>query len=72
MPRDRDACGTVFGGGLLTAADEVPVSRAELHLYNLRHVQHGAAQLNLLLRQAGVVPPGWVKPSVVTSGARGE
>ncbi len=29
-------------------------------LYNLRHVQHHAAQLNLLLRQAGVTPPGWV------------
>lgn len=41
--------------------DGVPLPRAELHLYNLRHVQHGAAQLNLLLRQAGVAPPGWVK-----------
>lgn len=33
---------------------------AELHLYNLRHVQHGAAQLGLLLRQAGTAVPGWV------------
>lgn len=32
----------------------------ELHLYNLRHVQHHAAQLNLLLRQAGHEPPRWV------------
>jgi hypothetical protein len=41
--------------------DWVPVPRAELHLYNLRHVQHGAAQLNLLLRQTIGAAPGWVK-----------
>jgi DinB superfamily len=33
---------------------------AEVMLYSLRHVQHHAAQLNLLLRQAGVTPPRWV------------
>lgn len=33
----------------------------ELFLYNMRHVQHGAAQLNLLLRQSGVDAPRWVK-----------
>ena len=32
----------------------------EILLYNMRHVQHGAAQLNILLRQGGAVPPGWV------------
>lgn len=32
----------------------------ELHLYNLRHVQHHTGQLQLLLRQAGVTPPRWV------------
>jgi len=32
----------------------------ELLLYNMRHVQHHTAQLNLLLRQHGVVPPDWV------------
>jgi hypothetical protein len=32
----------------------------EILLYNMRHVQHGAAQLNILLRQGGEVPPGWV------------
>jgi hypothetical protein len=32
----------------------------ELLLYNMRHVQHHAAQLNLLLRQRGIVPPDWV------------
>jgi hypothetical protein len=35
-------------------------SLAELHLYNLRHVQHGAAQLNLILRQRTDSAPGWV------------
>lgn len=38
-----------------------PASVLEVHIYNLRHVQHGAAQLNLMLRQAGVVPPRWVQ-----------
>jgi hypothetical protein len=32
----------------------------ELLLDNLRHVQHHAAQLNLILRQAGVPPPRWI------------
>jgi hypothetical protein len=36
------------------------VTRGELLLYNLRHVQHHAAQLNLILRHAGVEPPRWV------------
>lgn len=35
------------------------MSWLELQLYNLRHVQHGAAQLNLLTRQAGGRPGGW-------------
>lgn len=34
---------------------------AELLLYNMRHVQHGAAQLNLLLRQETDSAPHWVK-----------
>jgi len=32
-----------------------------MHLYNLRHVQHHAGQLQLLLRRAGVTPPRWVR-----------
>ena len=32
----------------------------ELLLYNLRHVQHHAAQINLLVRQAGGEPAPWV------------
>lgn len=39
------------------------VSRAELHIYNLRHVQHHAAQLNLLLREATDAAPDWVSVS---------
>lgn len=31
----------------------------DILLYNLRHVQHHTAQLNLLLRQMGLVPPDW-------------
>ena len=36
------------------------MSNGELLVYNMRHVQHHAAQLNMLLRQAGVSPPDWV------------
>jgi len=32
----------------------------ELLLYNMRHVQHHAAQMNMLLRQRGEIPPDWV------------
>jgi hypothetical protein len=35
-------------------------SRAELFLYNMRHVQHGAAQLNLILRRETDSAPRWV------------
>lgn len=33
---------------------------AELLLYDMRHVQHHAAQLNLILRQTTDSAPGWV------------
>lgn len=33
---------------------------AELLLYNMRHVQHGAAQLNLILRQTYDIASPWV------------
>lgn len=32
----------------------------EMLMYNMRHVQHHAAQMNLLLRQNGFEPPRWV------------
>ena len=41
-------------------------STYELHVYNLRHVQHHIGQLQLLLRQAGVEPPRWVGRGPVT------
>jgi hypothetical protein len=43
---------SVFGWG--------EVNFAELLLYNMRHVQHHAAQLNLILRQKVGSAPGWV------------
>ena len=39
---------------------------AELLLYNMRHVQHHAAQLNTLLRQHGVAAPRWVRKSPIS------
>jgi uncharacterized damage-inducible protein DinB len=36
------------------------MSNAELLLYNMRHVQHHAAQLNMLLRQKTDSAPRWV------------
>jgi hypothetical protein len=39
----------------------VEMSFGELLLYNMRHVQHGTAQLNLILRQKTDSAPGWVK-----------
>ncbi|WAH36104.1 DinB family protein [Alicyclobacillus dauci] len=40
--------------------DWLPVTRAELLLYNLRHVQHHVGQLNLLLRQGTGSAPRYV------------
>jgi len=48
--RARKRC--VFGWG--------EISLIELLLYNMRHVQHHAAQLNLILRQETDSAPGWV------------
>lgn len=36
-------------------------SRAEVHVYNIRHVQHHAAQLILVLRRDAKVDVPWVK-----------
>jgi hypothetical protein len=52
---DSEAAGRRFRSGWLD------MSFGELLLYNLRHVQHHAGQLNLLLRETGNVPPRWVK-----------
>ncbi len=42
------------------------MSYEELLWYNMRHVQHHAAQLNLLLRQAGASVPRWVSKTTST------
>jgi hypothetical protein len=39
----------------------LPFSRGELHLYNIRHVQHHTGQLSASLRRVGSDGPGWVK-----------
>jgi hypothetical protein len=39
----------------------VDLSNGELLLYNMRHVQHHAAQLNLILRQKTDSAPQWVR-----------
>jgi hypothetical protein len=49
--RANEPC--ALGGGEL--------SFAELLLYNMRHVQHHAAQLHLILRQQTDSTPGWVR-----------
>lgn len=46
--------------GRRSTVEWLDVSNAELLLYNMRHVQHHAAQLNLLLRQTIDSAPGWV------------
>jgi len=41
--------------------DWLPMNRAELLLYNMRHVQHHAGQLAMRIRQlTGEAPPRWV------------
>jgi len=42
----------------------VEMSFGELIIYNLRHVQHGVEQLNLILHQKIDIAPGWVKRCV--------
>jgi uncharacterized damage-inducible protein DinB len=36
------------------------MSNGELLIYNMRHVQHHAAQLNMLLRERTNSAPNWV------------
>ena len=45
--------------------DWLDLSIAELLLYNMRHVQHHAAQLNLFLRQKIDSAPPWVKKAQI-------
>jgi len=48
----------------LKSESEIPwqeISRAELHTYNIRHIQHHAAQLIMRLRLDTPVDIGWVR-----------
>ncbi len=47
--------------GQRCAFDAPEVTVAELLLYNMRHVQHHTAQLNLILRQTLDTVPRWVR-----------
>jgi DinB family protein len=38
----------------------LPFTRLELHLYNIRHIQHHTGQLAAFLRRAGCKGVGWV------------
>lgn len=40
--------------------DWLPFSRAEVHLYNIRHIHHHAAQLSLRLRLDGAEAAPWI------------
>jgi len=40
--------------------ERLEITVGELHLYSMRHVQHHAAQLNLMLRQVTDSAPPWV------------
>ncbi|HEY7389993.1 MAG TPA: DinB family protein [Bryobacteraceae bacterium] len=63
----REKCRSVIRGMNGHAAerrchfDWLDISFGELQLVSLRHVQHHAGQLNLILRQTGNAPPRWVK-----------
>ena len=70
LQSSRDKCRTLIAGlteeklnerfieGPAAGAMDYPV--LEILFYNMRHVQHHAAQLNLLLRQTINNAPGWV------------
>ncbi len=51
---------TEEGANKLYNSGRTKLTHAELLLYNMRHVQHHAAQMNLLLRQKINFAPGWV------------
>ncbi len=45
--------------------DWLDLSTAEILLYNLRHVQHHAGQLNMILRQNSDSVPRWVRKTAM-------
>ncbi len=68
---DRAKCRALFAAlddaAILEPSRHRPeLSVFEFTMYQLRHNQHHAAQLNLMLRQGGVEPPRWVARGQVT------
>ena len=67
LEHSRRKCGTTIEALTNERADSrfklgrLDLTIAELLVYTMRHVQHHAAQLNLLLRQTIDSAPGWVK-----------
>ena len=63
----RAKCKNVIGGLTKEKAAKnyefgnINLSFLELILYNMRHVQHHTAQMNLILRQEINSAPGWIK-----------
>jgi len=79
LPHGRTKCVRALASMTLddaaAAADGFPwlgLTRGELMLYNMRHVQHHAAQLNLLLRQGGGPVPAWVRHAAGDARVAGE
>lgn len=66
LEHDRQKCRTVLRqfsderAHLLCGSIRPGLTYFELHLYNMRHVQHHSAQLNLILRQRINSAPRWV------------
>lgn len=68
-----DACARIVRDAIERETDEslagpsgfawLPISRGELYIYNLRHIQHHAGQLSAALRRLGADTSegGWVK-----------
>jgi uncharacterized damage-inducible protein DinB len=67
LEHGRDKCRKVIQNLTVEKANQrcgvdwLEISNAELLLYNMRHVQHHAAQLNLMLRQTIDSAPAWVR-----------
>ncbi|MEW5980274.1 MAG: DinB family protein [Acidobacteriota bacterium] len=67
LERGRSNCRTAIQGLTEESARAkcgfswLDLSVEEMMLYNMRHVQHHAAQLNMLLSQRGIPAPRWVR-----------
>jgi hypothetical protein len=76
LDHGREKCRRTIAGMTREQADRrcgfnwLDITVAEVLLYNMRHVQHHAAQLNLILRQRIDSAPRWVrKTSTSLDGA---